>query len=205
MCLPQTADAVSWIKRRKRYVVDGPRGNAGGTAFPEKTRGFLYYRAPPCWAHDLAGDIRFRVTLDEDPARFRDGHDLVVKGVPWIIPLLPCTPLSAAFHGVLLRDGSLTPDQVRRLQRFPSYHRGDARRRLINSVGQPFIMWINPDKKADSRISQWVLGNEDGEDVMERLLLHAHPGTRWAYASRAGMVSQVFREEGSSSRAQPAF
>lgn len=200
--LPEMTDIGLWteVRKVKTFGLSRPLAGRSGKGysavpFPNDTWGFLYYRAPPSWGHDLAGEIRFRVTEDANPANFYHGHDISFKGVPWHIPLLPYTSLSSAFHDVLLQDGLLTPDQAHRLQRFSSYRRQAMHTRLLYAVGQPFVMRIDVDKAVECRNRQIILGKKDGEDTTTHISIGTSKGVQWAYAAADG-APQPFTERG---------
>jgi hypothetical protein len=55
---------------------------------PPKSRGFLYFRPGPPHAR-IAGELRLRVTPDNDPQGFEDGHDFIEETTTlhWSLPL----------------------------------------------------------------------------------------------------------------------
>ncbi|EKM60274.1 uncharacterized protein PHACADRAFT_179643 [Phanerochaete carnosa HHB-10118-sp] len=152
------------------------------TPFPPGTHSFFYYRAPPPWAHDLAGEIRFRITKDSDPSSFAGEHHLLVQGMPWIVTLLFNTPYSAAFHSVLLRDGLLSEDQIRRLGRLEPWRSTlTARARLIHSIGQPFALPVSTNRNTYRYARYFVPSIVDSKDVLEKYDLMSSRGSQWGY------------------------
>ncbi|KAG6871823.1 hypothetical protein C0995_016112 [Termitomyces sp. Mi166 len=77
--------------------------------FPINTRGFLYYHLPPNLP-PTCGQIRFRVTTNDDPGQFERGTDLIgLDATPWSISTfsLMC-PLYEILRKQLLRDQLIT-------------------------------------------------------------------------------------------------
>ncbi|KAI0636051.1 hypothetical protein C8Q77DRAFT_1101092 [Trametes polyzona] len=56
--------------------------------FPENTQGFFYFA--PHAEHDIAGEIRFRITKSRSPDSFQEGEDLLAPNalLPWRMPVL---------------------------------------------------------------------------------------------------------------------
>lgn len=163
---------------------------------PPGTHGFLYYRPPPPWAHDLAGEIRFRITKDSNPSSFATGRDLFVQGIPWTVALIFNTPTSAAFRDVLLRDGLLTEDQICRLERLEPRHSSlTAKSRLVHSIGQPFALPINTSWNAWKSARYFVPGIMDGRDVLEKFDIISLAGAQWGYGDGTD-GAKVFSKDG---------
>ncbi|EKM60298.1 uncharacterized protein PHACADRAFT_246161 [Phanerochaete carnosa HHB-10118-sp] len=169
---------------RRRYLSYRRNGSQDSVPSPPGTHGFFYYCAPPSWAHDLAGEIRFRTTKDSDPSSFASGHDLLVQGMPWTVTLFFNTSVSAAFLNILQRDGLLSEDQIRRLGRLEPWRSPlTAKSRLIHSIGQPFAIPIsaNPNRCKFSRTRYLVPGIMDGRDVLESFHVFSRTRSQWGY------------------------
>jgi hypothetical protein len=130
--------------------------------FPQSTCGFLYYHSPP----DLppsAGQLRFRLTPNNQPSSFANGSDLMLSnGLPWHIPvwwIASRPPLAGARHQ-LLRDNLVTDEFLTKCKRiFPI---GDMRHTslTLHALGQPFP--IRCDK---TQVSLWVVGRDKVEPL----------------------------------------
>jgi hypothetical protein len=122
--------------------------------FPKDTRGFLYYIPGPSHA-PAAGEIRFRVTGNRDPASFEGGHDLLypITTLPWRITLASIarnSTLHSFLHLLQEVDHSVTRSLAESLGQKPT-ERMSGRSQIIHSPGQPFfqdfsgsefILWI---------------------------------------------------------------
>jgi len=81
--------------------------------FPQNTRGFLYYHFP----FDIppaAGEIRFRLTTQQDPDSIihSSAKDLLLpEGTPWNIPLIYIASDKnlSLFRNILLVEGLVKP------------------------------------------------------------------------------------------------
>lgn len=115
--------------------------------FPPGTAGFLYYKKPPPGAPPGAGEIRFRVTQNPDPASFASGKDLLHHGVPWADPLFPPDRSVRRFFPQLLHDNLLSREELDRMcysARAAAPRSGNSQMcwRLVYAYGQPFTMTI---------------------------------------------------------------
>ncbi|KAJ7090575.1 hypothetical protein C8R43DRAFT_829148, partial [Mycena crocata] len=84
--------------------------------FPRLTRGFFYYKSGTGTAA-LDGGVRFRITLERDPALFPLGHDLALpSGLPWEVslPQIACAKKYEAVRMHLLYAQLATTEQVSR-------------------------------------------------------------------------------------------
>lgn len=152
--------------------------------FPPNTGGFLYFHRPPPGAPDLAGDIRFRVTNDPDPASFAAGHDLQLYGVPWTKALAPWAGAVRGFESMLLDDGLIMPKQLDRLRMLTKGAGRAQIRGAIYAYKQPFTIdlrntttWSTYD---GTRI--WVLGLDAGVDMLKMLHIYPCSGVNpWAF------------------------
>ncbi|KAJ7271037.1 hypothetical protein C8J57DRAFT_1320512 [Mycena rebaudengoi] len=76
-------------------------------AFPDDTRGFLYYHSPPSHS-PFCGAIRFRLATDSHRANFLAGTDLLLPhGLPWQLSIweVATSPFYKCLCDVLARDG----------------------------------------------------------------------------------------------------
>ena len=159
-----------------------PLEPAGPAIFPPNTAGFLYYHPPPAGAPDIAGQIRFRVTNSRSPESFHKGDDLLHRGIPWRIPLVPFNPRSEAFFPLLLADKFITEDQFHRCRKVASSRQlqsGTA----VYALGQPFTITLLTRQTAnESRFSCFsLLVEEDGEARIEGARLKSSRGVGWGY------------------------
>ncbi|KAF8816989.1 hypothetical protein BYT27DRAFT_7237721 [Phlegmacium glaucopus] len=95
----------------KRLAYD--RTSPAGTMwpFPPDTKAFLYYTIPPGKPR-IAGELRFRVTLSDDPASFASGSDLLRgNGQPWWRPLCTISKTYVPLYQKLREEG-LVPDDL---------------------------------------------------------------------------------------------
>ena len=189
------------ILPKKKELFNATYGRAGGIyhTFPPATSGFFYYHSPPPGAPDIAGDIRFRVTNDRDPSSFTGGTDLMIHGLPWLIPLVPNSEVSHRFLPSLRRDSLLTNDQVRRIERFSTERPIYRREQPIYAFGQPCRLQISGrqsmEREAVIEKEYLMFGIVDGEDRLERALLHKVPLTEWGY-EQPGQPPRVFSAPG---------
>lgn len=80
--------------------------------FPEHTQGFLYFVPAPHPAVQLASQVRFRLTRDDDPNSFDEGKDLLNPDyTPWHIPLVSIAriPRFGGLRYLLLKDALVPP------------------------------------------------------------------------------------------------
>lgn len=79
--------------------------------FPEHTQGFLYFVSVHP-AVQLASQVRFRLTRDDDPGSFGEGNDLLNPDyTPWNIPLVSIAriPRLAGLRHLLIKDALVPP------------------------------------------------------------------------------------------------
>lgn len=144
----ETGDFLDLSGRLQRHIPVGTaakfsilswyRGGKSDGRFPPETAGFLYYSVPPV-GHPLCGEVRFRITKNQDPRSFADGVDLLLPtSRPWAIPLsfvARCTAYQAI--AMLLKQQNLVePSHLEYLRdRAPSPSRDSA---ILHSLGQHF-------------------------------------------------------------------
>jgi hypothetical protein len=106
---------------------------------PPDTKAFLYYFKPPENPR-IGGEIRFRVTLSDDPASFESGSDLLLlNGQPWSRPLCVISKYSFPLYKKLREDQFVPDDLVAVLStfpRFPKYNRSQ----LLYTLNNTFIV-----------------------------------------------------------------
>ncbi|KAF8335215.1 hypothetical protein F5887DRAFT_1079293 [Amanita rubescens] len=72
-----------WFKHSPRATMIRSR-----VGFPGNTQGFFYYHVPPPHLPPAMGQLRFRITPNNDPSTFNSGSDLLTSGpVPWGLSL----------------------------------------------------------------------------------------------------------------------
>ena len=79
--------------------------------FPPGTKGFLYFIPAPHPSVQLASEVRFRITGDQNPSSFTGGSDLLYPdSTPWRIPLIALARHSrySVLKHLLLQDGLVT-------------------------------------------------------------------------------------------------
>jgi hypothetical protein len=109
--------------------------------FPACTQGFLYYHSPPS-IPPVAGEVRFRLTPENNPELFDLGRDLHTRnGLPWRIPLLAMSGNNSHKHllQLLLADGLVTPALMAKCDQMVDgccdiWHQS----RIVHSLGQLF-------------------------------------------------------------------
>jgi hypothetical protein len=109
--------------------------------FPSQTQGFFYYVPGPAHA-PVAGEVRFRITSNAEPASFEHGHDLLLphSPAPWRIPLIAIIQRKqnyALMFEQLRKDGAIGDDLVAHLREemSPVIRRT---MHIVHSLGQPF-------------------------------------------------------------------
>ncbi|KAA1469291.1 hypothetical protein DENSPDRAFT_596019 [Dentipellis sp. KUC8613] len=131
----------------------GPR-----TSFPPHTHGFFYYIPAPT---DDIGELRFRITPDNNPEGFARGHDLLLpSGIPWVVrSIFFSTQHAEGLCEVLLRDGLVTPAAVAAARA----RNIRTARRAISALNQPFpINLIN---------HSWVVTVVSGPKVSKAIVM----------------------------------
>jgi hypothetical protein len=153
--LPSDFQDLSLMKHRTLHVTKKKKGEQGDypsfpityntskplTAFPDSTRGFLYY-------HNLlrniptSGEVRFRITTSNDPSSFASGTDLLgLTGLPWRIRLIDIAT-AKRYNGLrqlLLEDDLVAAEVIQQCVRMLKAPTKTAQRsRLIFSFGQLF-------------------------------------------------------------------
>ncbi|OBZ70111.1 hypothetical protein A0H81_09836 [Grifola frondosa] len=126
---------------------------------PPATSGFLYYRTPPPKAPPAAGEIRFRLTPDDDPASFNIGKDLLLPDdTPWHIDLLciPNFPQLQVLTDVLQRDGLVSPALITECMRLCGGTHLPNNTRLLYALDQPFSLDLSR-----HNITTYILGQSD--------------------------------------------
>lgn len=114
------------------------------TSFPVNTRGFFYYLPHP--RSPLGGSIRFKVTQTTDPARFREGQDLLDEhGTTWTFPLLAALHLDryAVLRERMLKSGIVTPELLaQHAELLDTAHRWflGAHVQYVNEAREPFYV-----------------------------------------------------------------
>ncbi|KAG6836885.1 hypothetical protein H0H93_001716 [Arthromyces matolae] len=107
-------------------------------SFPPNTRGFLYFHHVP-QTPLTTGQIRFRITSENDPFNFHLGKDLTMdvnRHFPWTIPLSTISkPSFAPLKDLLLQEG-LVDDASFNI--FPAKSRKVSR--SLHYLEQPFIV-----------------------------------------------------------------
>lgn len=125
-----------------RYVeVSFRTTGRNGQCFPADTRGFYYFVPAPHTAVQLASEVRFRVTTDDDPSSFAKGNDLLNPDLtPWRIPLVTLARVSRylVLRTLLLRDGLTTPSTLDHCAALA--HSIQPQGKIIHSLGQLFSL-----------------------------------------------------------------
>ena len=109
--------------------------------FPEHTHGFLYFVPAPHPAVQLASQVRFRITRDDDPNSFDEGKDLLNPDyTPWNIPLVSIARIPR-FGGLrhLLLSHALVPPLVLETAGGLDVRIGPPAK-IIHSLGQLFSL-----------------------------------------------------------------
>jgi hypothetical protein len=141
--------------------------------FPPDARGFLYYIPGPLHA-PAAGEIRFRVTGNRDPASFESGHDLSYfdTTLPWRITLASIARASSFYpflHLLQDVDRSVTSSLAESLAQKPT-ERMSGHSQIIHSPGQPFfqdfsfsrlVLWIATGTRFRRFIARLPLGSRE--------------------------------------------
>lgn len=107
--------------------------------FPAETHGFLYFVPAPHETAQLASEIRFRITRNNDPSSFAAGNDLLnTDFTPWHIPLVTLARRKQYLHlkQLLLQDGLTTSSLLSRCAALG--HGLDPQEHIIHSLGQLF-------------------------------------------------------------------
>lgn len=131
-----TANARHYLYKpdgRRAALVYAPR-----TAFPNNTKGFLYFNPAPT-DHPAGGALRFRVT-DGSARKFDDGHDLIIpSGEPWSVHIsrISRSKRYDMIADLLVQDGFATPQLLEQLRvANPGHERAS---NIIWSTHQPFL------------------------------------------------------------------
>jgi hypothetical protein len=131
------------IDQKTRSVALGFKNEKGAfVSFPSSTQRFLYYRSGPSYA-PVAGELRFCVTSDVNPASFDHGHDLEdsVTALPWNYSLaaLVVGPSYARLISLLLIEGdSDLSTAIAALQEAPIRYNGHTS--IIHSSEQLILL-----------------------------------------------------------------
>ncbi|KAJ7641517.1 hypothetical protein FB45DRAFT_900396 [Roridomyces roridus] len=112
--------------------------------FPEGTRGFLYYKKQ-LHLSPLAAGVRFRVTTGSHPSTFHDGHDLLLDGLPWQIPLHNIATVVggsgyASLRNQLLRESLVDETQLERCKALTPNKKRLDHRLTVYTLNQPFTV-----------------------------------------------------------------
>ncbi|GLB38767.1 hypothetical protein LshimejAT787_0506320 [Lyophyllum shimeji] len=100
------------------------RGVGRRLSFPPDARGFLYYHCDPSFP-PTAGEIRFRLTPDDNPATFEHGTDLIDRdGLPWSIPLWKIAN-TASLKEQVIRDELVQPELMRAVEKVMSEYNSE--------------------------------------------------------------------------------
>lgn len=139
--------------------------NSRRVPFPPNTRGFLYYKSPP-EAAPLAGEIRFRLVEDEDPARFAQASDLMSPiGTLWRIHISALALGFSCYRGLcesLLKDELVTQSMINEILKMGfNDHKGYT----IHSLGEPFPLSFSVLR----HMVQICRGNNGGRVVLKSL------------------------------------
>ncbi|GLB38719.1 hypothetical protein LshimejAT787_0505840 [Lyophyllum shimeji] len=108
--------------------------------FPPNARGFLYYHHDP-ELPPTSGEIRLRLTPDNDVAGFERGKDLVgLNGSPWAMGLVTLTqPSYEPFTRRLVEDGLFDPALMQKLvERWKGKRVLHPHDRVVHYLEQPF-------------------------------------------------------------------
>lgn len=140
--------------------------------FPAGTRGFLYYYIPddlPEPLSSIAGELRFRLTMDNRPESFGEGVDLCTPdGLPWAIPLRTIIH-SPNLKGFLLKlttrtragEPPVSEDTVERCRKlFTEETSRQLYKNTIYSLGQPFAVKLDA-----SSVRLWVVSRK-GDQIL---------------------------------------
>ena len=111
--------------------------------FPPGSHGFLYYYTDPSLP-DVAGEVRFRLTANNDPSNFDRGRDFLrPHGLPWAISLLNISRVKyrEALKRQLQEDGLVDPGVMQRCERlFKNSTWNIAPHIILYSLHQPFVV-----------------------------------------------------------------
>ena len=113
------------------------------TPFPPGSHGFLYYYTDPNLPA-VAGEVRFRLTANNEPSSFNSGRDLLRPyGLPWAISLLNISHVKYRdpLKRQLLEDGLVDPRVMQRCERlFRNTKWNIAPHIILYSLHQPFVV-----------------------------------------------------------------
>jgi hypothetical protein len=109
--------------------------------YPPDTKSFLYYYTPPEKPR-IAAELRLRVTLNDEPASFESGSDLLKSdGRPWSRPLWVLSKYYKPLYEKL-REDRLVPDDLDAVlstftSKFPRYYNQS---QLLYTLNDTFIV-----------------------------------------------------------------
>ena len=111
-------------------------------SFPPDTKAFLYYFRSPERPR-IAGELRLRVTSNDDPASFESGSDVLrTNGQPWSRPLYGLSFLGK-LHPLYekLREEQLVPDDLDRIMRtLPRVDLKNRRNPILYTLNDTFVV-----------------------------------------------------------------
>jgi hypothetical protein len=121
--------AIRYTTDERRYI-----------PFPDKTRGFLYYKSPDPGNPDFSGTLRFRVISDGSNS-FADGVDLKLpSGLTWEMHLYSSfrTARHAGLVEKLVEEELVSPSVVEKLHGLPTLllHRSC---QILYRLEDPFV------------------------------------------------------------------
>ncbi len=133
--------------------------------FPKTAQGFFYYNAPPPHFPPAMGQLRFRITPNNDPSTFNSGSDLLAPSepLPWGFPLLLLASRTRYEHlcAQLVAEGLISRELLERCRLIwrNSLYRGfQPPSRLLYHLNQPFFFRSCLGTHA---LSAWAVGKEN--------------------------------------------
>ena len=133
--------SISVLIKDSHIYYDSTRSRTGvRPPYPPNTKAFLYYFTPPDKPR-IAGELRFRVALNNDPVSFESGSDLLrTNGQTWSRPLC----VLPKFYNLLyekLREEHLIPDDLdKALSTIPIGPYNYSRRNTLYTLNDTFIV-----------------------------------------------------------------
>lgn len=158
--IPFTFDGDTPTSYTRLCQVYGYLPNRGTRLFPQGTSGFFYLHKLT-GAPEVTAEIRFRVTRDPDPKSFHSGSDLILRGVPWGLPLL--AQKTSYFDALLLHKGFVSQEFSKIRQHLQTIQLASP---ILFAFKQPFLVETGNFKKHN------ICYLEDGEPKLQCLGWH---------------------------------